>query len=109
MPGSAGQGLRDRRRRTAALLSRSIKEAARAPVGVATAEVKRSAAQSSPVAPEAKPVPVVQAERVPDQEPGCIKQLGGCGLARAADAAAGRATCGQKPDRVPVYHWCGLE
>ena len=75
MPGSEGQGLRDRRRRTAALLSRSIKEAARAPVGIVTAEVKRSVAQSSPVAPEAKPVPVVQAERVPDQEPGCIKQL----------------------------------
>ena len=57
MPGPAGQDLWDRRRRSAAFLSRSVKEAAKAPVGAAAAEGKRSAAKSSRAAPEAKPVP----------------------------------------------------
>ena len=75
MPGPAGQGLRDRRRRTAALLSRSIKEAAQAPDGATLAERRWSATQSAHAAPEALSVPVVQAESVPDREPGFCKQL----------------------------------
>ena len=92
MPGPAGQGLRDRRRRTAALLSKSIKEAAQAPVGAAAAEGERSAAQSSPAAPEAQPVPVVQAESVPDRDPSCCKQLLeyiGCGGDTRANRLSG--------------------
>ena len=75
MPGPAGQGLRDRRRRTAALLSKSIREAAQAPDGATSAGRKRSATQSAPAAPEALSVPVVQAESVPNREPGCCEQL----------------------------------
>ena len=92
MPGPAGQGLRDRRRRTAALLSKTIKEAAQAPVGAAAAEGKRSAAQSSPAAPEAQPVLVVQAESVPDREPSSCKQLLeyiGCGGGPRANRLSG--------------------
>ena len=69
MPGPAGQELRARRRRSAAFLLGSSKEAAKAPDG---AVAKRS---SSQLPAEAKPAPVVQAERVPDREPGCCRQL----------------------------------
>ena len=72
MPGPAGQELKARRRRSAAFLLGSDKEAAEAPVGAAAA-AKQSGSQ--PQAEAAKPVPVVQAESVPDREPGCCRQL----------------------------------
>ena len=75
MPGPAGQGLRDRRRRTATLLSKFIKESAQAPDGATSARLKRSATQIAHAAPEASSVPVVQAESVPAREPGCCEQL----------------------------------
>ena len=57
MPGPAGQELKDRRRRSAAFLLGSVKEAAGA-----------SAANQLQV-------PVVQAESVPNREPSCCKRL----------------------------------
>ena len=69
-----------------------FKEAAQAPAGAAAAEGKRSAAQSSPAAPEAQQVPVVQAESVPDREPSCCKQLLeyiGCGGGPRANRLSG--------------------
>ena len=73
MPGPTGQELRDRRRRSAAFLLRPSKEAAEAPDGAAAAAAKRSGNQ--PHAEAAKPVPVVQAESVPNRDPGCFQQL----------------------------------
>ena len=73
MRGPAGQELKDRRRRSAAFLLKPSKEAAKAPDGAAEAATKRSSNQ--PHADAAKPVPVVQAESVPDREPGCCRQL----------------------------------
>ena len=73
MPGPAGQELKDRRRRSAAFLLKPNKEAARAPDGTAAAAAKRSGNQ--PHAEAAKPVPVVQAESVPDRDPSCFQQL----------------------------------
>ena len=62
MPGPAGQELRDRRRRTAALLSKCIKEPEQAQVGATSANrLERSATQIAHAAPEAPSVPVVQA------------------------------------------------
>ena len=72
MPGPAGQELKARRRRSAAFLLGSDKEAAEAPVGAAAA-AKQSGSQ--PQAEAAKPVPVVQAESVPNREPSCCKRL----------------------------------
>eukprot|EP01048_Picozoa_sp_COSAG05_P008658 COSAG05_NODE_670_length_7995_cov_87.891844_5_plen_100_part_00 len=73
MPGPAGQELKDRRRRSAAFLLKPDNEAARAPDGAAAAAAKRSGNQ--PHAEAAKPVPVVQAESVPDRDPSCFQQL----------------------------------
>ena len=57
MPGPAGQELRDRRRRTATLLSKYIKESAQAWDGETSANrLERSAAQTVPAAPEAPAV-----------------------------------------------------
>ena len=76
MPGPAGQELRDRRRRTAALLSKFIKESAQASDGATSANrLERSAAQTAHAAPEAPSVRVVQAESIPNREPGCCEQL----------------------------------
>ena len=76
MPGPAGQELRDRRRRTATLLSKFIKESAQALDGATPANrLERSAAQTAHAAPEAPSVPVVQAESIPNREPGCCEQL----------------------------------
>ena len=76
MPGPAGQELRDRRRRTAALLSKCIREPEQAQVGTTPANrLERSAAQTVHAAPEAPSVPVVQAESIPNREPGCCEQL----------------------------------
>ena len=66
MPGPAWQELRDRRRRTAALLSKCIKEPEQAQVGATPANrLERSATQIAHAAPEAPSVPVVQAESIP--------------------------------------------
>ena len=73
MPGPAGQELKARRRRSAAFLLGSGKEAAEAPNGAARAAAKRSG--NKPHANAAKPVPVVQAESVPNRELGCCRQL----------------------------------
>ena len=76
MPGPAGQELRDRRRRTATLLSKYIKESAQAWDGATSANrLERSAAQTVHATPEAPSVPVVQAESIPNREPGCCEQL----------------------------------
>ena len=72
MPGPAGQELKARRRRSAAFLLGPNKEAAEAPDGAAAA-AKQSGSQ--PQAEAAKPVPVVQAESVPNRDPGCFQQL----------------------------------
>ena len=88
MPGPAGQELRARRRRSAAFLLGSSKEAAKAPDG-AVAAAKRSSSQLP--AEQAKPAPVVvQAERVPDREPGCCRQL----LEYIEDGSAGNTLSG---------------
>jgi len=58
MPGPAGQELRDRRRRTATLLSKYIKESAQAWDGATSANrLERSATQTAHAAPEAPSVP----------------------------------------------------
>ena len=74
MPGPAGQELKARRRRSAAFLLGSDKEAAKAPDGAAAAAGERSGNQPHAEA-EAKPVLVVQAESVPDRDPGGLQQL----------------------------------
>ena len=73
MPGPAWQELKARRRRSAAFLLGSDKEAADAPDGAAAAAAKQSG--NEPQADAAKPVLVVQAESVPDRDPGCFQQL----------------------------------
>ena len=74
MPGPAGQELKARRRRSAAFLLGSDKEAAKAPDGTAAAAAERRSG-NQPHADAAKPVPVVQAESVPDRDPGGLQQL----------------------------------
>ena len=71
MPGPAGQELKDRRRRSAAFLLGSVKEAAGAPNGAA----ERSGNQPHASAANQLQVPVVQAESVPNREPSCCKRL----------------------------------
>ena len=75
MPGPAGQELKDRRRRSAAFLLGSAKEAAGAPNGAAGATAERSGNQPHASAANQLQVPVVQAESVPNREPGCCRQL----------------------------------
>ena len=72
MPGPAGQELKDRRRRSAAFLLGSVKEAAGAPNGAAA---ERSGNQPHASAANQLQVPVVQAESVPNREPSCCKRL----------------------------------
>ena len=73
MPGPAGQELKDRRRRSAAFRLGSGKEAAEAPDGAAGAAARRGGNQPHANAAEQTLVPVVQAESVPNREPGCCK------------------------------------
>ena len=75
MPGPAGQELKDRRRRSAAFLLGSVKEAAGAPNGAAGAAAERSGNQPHASAANQLQVPVVQAESVPNRDPGCFQQL----------------------------------
>ena len=75
MPGPAGQELKDRRRRSAAFLLGSGKEAAGAPNGAAGAAAERSGNQPHANAADQVQVPVVQAESVPNREPSCCKRL----------------------------------
>ena len=79
MLGPAGQELKDRRRRSAAFLLGSGKEAAEAPNGApngaAGAAAERSGNQPHASAANQLQVPVVQAESVPNREPGCCKRL----------------------------------
>ena len=75
MPGPAGQELKDRRRRSAAFLLGSSKEAAEAPNGTAGAAAERSGNQPHASAANQLQVPVVQAESVPNREPSCCKRL----------------------------------
>ena len=67
MPGPAGQELKDRRRRSAAFLLGSGKEAAGAPNGAAGAAAERSGNQPHASAANQLQVPVVQAESVPNR------------------------------------------